>query len=114
MTVMLNFYLFPILTLVLVPFLVVSRAVIAYLQTPKGFWKYPVQNYLSAFTKLGYFWEMGCKHPWIEDKVGDEPNSTLDRIAGLCGSQFPPLLRLQHGISELHKVGVVLNTPFLR
>ncbi|KAI2446857.1 hypothetical protein LOY86_001758 [Ophidiomyces ophidiicola] len=57
----------PILS-VTVPFAIIFRAVIAYLQDPKGFRKYPAQNWLSAFTKLGYCWELGRKHPVIHSR----------------------------------------------
>ncbi|KAL4895727.1 cytochrome P450 [Aspergillus ambiguus] len=65
---MLNLYLLVPAAIVLVPFVVVTRAVIAYLQDPKGFRKYPAQNYLSAFTQLGYCWELGRKHPVIHSR----------------------------------------------
>ncbi|KAI9654825.1 MAG: hypothetical protein M1821_005819 [Bathelium mastoideum] len=53
---------------VFIPFAVIGRSVIAYLQNPKGFNKHPVQNWLSAFTKLGYCWELGRRHPVIHSR----------------------------------------------
>ncbi|KAF9883405.1 hypothetical protein FE257_003488 [Aspergillus nanangensis] len=56
------------ITLILLPTLIVLRAVIAYLQDPKDFRKYAAQNPLSAFTKLGYCWELGRKHSTIHSR----------------------------------------------
>ncbi|THC96922.1 hypothetical protein EYZ11_003583 [Aspergillus tanneri] len=63
---MLNLYLLIPAAIVLVPFVVVFRGVIAYLQDPKGLRKYPTQN--CVFTKLGYCWELGRKHPIIHSR----------------------------------------------
>ena len=60
---MLNIYFLVTFVIILLPFTVVSRAAVAYLQDLKGFRKYPAQNWLSAFTKLAYCWEMGRKYP---------------------------------------------------
>jgi hypothetical protein len=74
---MLNTYFLISLFTILIPFSILARAIIAYLQDPKGFRKYPAQNHLSAFTKLGYCWELGRRHPIIHSR-----RLLLDHLAG--------------------------------